>query len=150
MEKQVIIAISVTSGVLSLIFFLSFMFKSVRKRLEKHIQENFDENEIIGASARANFLGERSKGGKQLRENGAIVLTKDRLSFIRAMPLKEYIIPVKSIKHVSMPTSFNGRSVFSKLLCVHYSLKGKEDSIAWAIENPLKWKESIEALIHTK
>ncbi|MDA3790895.1 MAG: hypothetical protein PF503_20665, partial [Desulfobacula sp.] len=96
---------------------------------------------------RANFFGEKSKGGKQIRGNGAIVLTKDQLFFIRAMPFKEYIIPIESINRVSMPNSFNGKSVFSKLLCVHYNVEGIEDSIAWAIKNPVKWKESIESLL---
>ena len=147
METQLIVAISVISGVLCLFFFLSFVFKSVRKKLESYIQKRFDKNEIIGATTRANFFGEKSKGGKQIRGNGAIVLTKNELVFIRAMPFKEYIIPIKSIQRVSMPTSFNGKSVFSKLLCVHYVFEGAEDSMAWAIKNPEKWQGSIEALI---
>lgn len=47
---------------------------------------------------------------------------------------------------VSLPKSFNGKSVFAELLCVHYTIDGKEDSAAWAVDNPLKWKESIEKL----
>ncbi len=147
MNTQVIVAISVISGVLCLFFVLSFVFKSVRNKLDSTIQERFDKNNIIGATTRANFLGEKSKGGKQIRGNGAIILTADQLVFIRAMPFKEYIIPINSIQRVSMPNSFNGKSVFSKLLCVHFVFKGTEDSIAWAIENPEKWQESIEALI---
>lgn len=147
METQFIVAISVSSGILCLFFVLSVVFKSVRKKLERYIQERFDKNEIIGATTRANFFGEKSKGGKQIRGNGALVLTKDQLVFIRAMPFKEYIVPIKSIKRVSMPNSFNGKSVFSKLLCVHYVVEGVEDSIAWVIKNPEKWQESIEALL---
>jgi len=121
--------------------------KSIRNKLNGYIKERFDKNEIIGATTRANFFGEKSKGGKQIRGNGAIVLTKSKLFFRRAMPFKEYIIPIETIRRVSTPSSFNGKSVFSKLLCVHYNVEGAEDSMAWAIKDPLKWKESIEALI---
>ncbi len=146
METLFIVAISVIIGVVCLFFVLSFVFKSVRNKLESYIQERFDSKEIIGATTRANFFGEKSKGGKQIRGNGAIVLTNDQLVFIRAMPFKEYIIPIKSITRVSLPNSFNGKSVFSRLLCVHYINEGTEDAIAWAIINPEKWQESIEAL----
>jgi hypothetical protein len=147
MESPMIIAVSVTAGVLCLIVFLGFVFKSTRNKLDKYILKRFDKNEIIGATTRANFFGEKSKGGKQLRGNGAIVLTKEKLLFIRAVPFKEYTISIKAMKGVSMPTSFNGKSVFSKLLCVHYNVEDGEDAMAWAVENPEKWKESIDALI---
>jgi len=147
MESYQIIIFLVVSGGLSLCLILNLIFKSVRGNLEKHIQEKFETKDIIGATTRANFFGIKSKGVKQVRGNGAMVLTKDRLWFIRAVPLKEYEIPVNSIKRVSLPRSFNGKSVFAKLLCIHYEHNGVEDSIAWAIKNPLRWKESIEELI---
>lgn len=147
MNTQAIVAISVISGVLCLLFALGVVFKSIRKRLEGTIQERFDKNSIIGATTRANFLGEKSKGGKQIRGNGAIILTKDQLTFIRAVPFKEYILPINSIERVSMPTSFNGKSVFSKLLCVHFVLEGRKDAMAWAVKNPEKWQALIDALI---
>lgn len=148
METQFIVAISVIGGVLCLLLVLSFVFNSVRNKLESYIQKRFDKNEIIGATTRANFFGEKSKGGKQIRGNGALVLTKSQLVFIRAMPFKEYILSIESITQVKMPNSFNGKSVLSKLLCVHFNVEGAEDSIAWAIKNPEIWKDSIDALIN--
>ncbi len=149
MDSKFVVAISVISGVLCLLCVIGFIFKSVRRKLEKYIQNKFDKNEIIGATTRANFFGVKSKGGKQMRGNGAIVLTKDQLVFIRAIPFKEYTIPIKSIQQVSMPNSFNGKSVFSKLLCVHFICEGIADSIAWAVRNPEKWKKSIDALMQS-
>jgi hypothetical protein len=144
METGYIVAISVISGVFSLLLGLYLVFKSIRRKLEKYIQDRFDMNKIIGATTKANFFGLKSKGAKQIRGNGAIVLTRDQLFFIRALPFKEYKIPIKAINSVSMPKSFNGKSVFTELLCVHYNVDGIEDSIAWAVDNPVKWKESIE------
>jgi hypothetical protein len=147
METKSIIIISVISGSFFLLLVLNSIFKSVRKKLERYIQENFEKKDVIGATTRANFFGVKSKGGKQIRGNGAIVLTKDQLFFIRAMPFKESIIPVNSIGQVSLPKIFNGKSAFSKLLCIHYNIDGVEDSIAWSIRNPEKWKASIEGLM---
>ncbi len=150
MDTKFIVAISVISGVLCLLGVIGFIFKSIRKKLENYIQNKFDKNEVVGTTTRANFFGVKSKGGKQVRGNGAIVLTKDQLVFIRAIPFKEYKIPIKSIQRVSLPKSFNGKSVLSKLLCIHFICEGIEDSTAWAIRNPEKWKKSIEVLMLSK
>jgi hypothetical protein len=79
MEAQNIVALSVISGVLTLFFILGFVYKSVRNKLDSYINEKFDKNEIVVATTRAQFFGEESKGSKQIRGNGAIVLTKDQM-----------------------------------------------------------------------
>lgn len=147
MNIGIIIGASVIGGVTLLLIILNMFFTSLRKKLEKHIRNNFDKEEIIGATTRANFFGVQSKGGKQLRGNGALVLTKDRLCFIRGVPQSVYTIPTKTITQVSLPKSFNGKSVFSKLLCVHHSVEGGKDAMAWAVNAPDKWKKAIETLI---
>ena len=101
---------SVIGGVTLLLILLKMFFASFRKKLENHIRDNFDKEEIIGATTRANFFGVQSKGGKQLRGNGALVLTRDRLCFIRGMPQSIYSIPTKTITQVSLPKSFNGKN----------------------------------------
>jgi hypothetical protein len=142
-----VITISVILGVGILLTAIKLIFSYIRKRLETYIQTNFDKDNIIGATTNANFFGKKSKGGKQIRGNGAFVLTTDEISFIRALPFKEYKIPVKSITEVSLPNAFNGKSVFSKLLCIQYETSSGSDKIAWAIKNPEFWKETIEKLV---
>lgn len=150
MEKAYIIIISVICGIVFLLFFISFILKSTQKKLEKYILEKFDKNEILGATTRANFFGLKSLGSRQIRGNGAIVLTKDKLFSIRAKPFQELIIPLENISEISLPTSFNGRSVFKKLLCIHYQKKGQEEAVAWALTNPKEWKLSIENIIKNR
>lgn len=147
METYQIVLSAVLTGVLLLCLILKFIFKSVRGALGKCIHEKFEPEEIICAATRANFFGIKSDGAGQLRGNGAFVLTKNRLWFMRAVPPKEYEIPITAIKRVSLPRSFNGKSVFVKLLCIHYERNGIEDAMAWAINNPSEWKEHIENLI---
>jgi len=129
------ITISVISGVVLLILLLRVIFSSVQKNLEELIQERFVKQEMLLSTTRANCFGVKSKGGKQIRGNGALVLTKEILYFVRAVPRKEYIIPIRIISEVTMPKSFNGKSIFSPLLCIRYSLDNKEDEIAWAVSN---------------
>jgi hypothetical protein len=147
MKTEFVVAISVICGVAFLFTVLKLVFFSVQKKLEHHIQENFDKEKIIGATTKANFFGERSKGGKQARGNGALVLTKDEVYFIRAVPFKEYVIPLQSIIEVSLPNSFNGKSIASKLLSIQYKTDSKPDAMAWAIKNPESWKKALEKLM---
>lgn len=125
---------------------LKLVFSATRKTLENHIRAHFAREKILGATTRANFFGELSKGGRQIRGNGALVLTKDKVHFIRAVPFKMYEIPIKSITQISLPRSFNGKSVFSKLLCLQYKTDSGSDAIAWAVKTPENWKKAIENL----
>lgn len=149
MDKAYIVIISVLCSVVCLLFFISLIFKFTQKKLEKYILKKFNKNEIIGSTTKANFFGLKSIGSKQIRGNGAIVLTKEKLYFIRATPLKEHVIRIDRVTEISLPTSFNGKSIFKKLLCVHYQNCDQEEAIAWAVKNPEKWKLAIENLIKT-
>ncbi|MGD8911511.1 MAG: hypothetical protein PVI97_07575 [Candidatus Thiodiazotropha sp.] len=147
MEAEYVIAMSVSLGVIGLFITLGIVFKLAGNKLERYIQHKFDEEEIVAATTRANFFGLKSKGFKQIRGNAAIVLTKDKLYSIRSMPLQENMIPFSGIEKVTLPRSFLGKSIFRKLLCVHYLNEGQQDEIAWAVKNPEYWKTTIENLI---
>jgi len=146
MKTGFIVALSIFVGVGFLFVGIKLLFASIQTKLRNHIQQKFDKEEIIGMTTSANFFGKQSKGGKQLRGNGAFVLTKNQVCFIRAVPFKEYVIPLKSITEVSLPNSFNGRSVFSKLLCIQYKTDSGQDAMAWAMKDPESWKKAIDKL----
>ena len=138
------IAVSVIAGLLILFALLGLVFSRVRRKLDKLIADRFDRQELLGATTRANFLGVKSKGGAQIRGNGALVFTGSEICFIRAVPRKEYKIPVSSIRKVSTPRSFNGKSVLAPLLCVEYRTESGDDAIAWALPHAKQWKDAIE------
>ena len=54
------------------------------------------------------------------------------------------MIPVKSISEISMPKSFNGKSVLAPLLSVRFNFGDREDEIAWVVKDPGAWKKTIE------
>ncbi len=72
MDKAYIITISVLCGVAFLLLLISLILRTTQKKLEKYILNQFNKNEIIGATTRANFFGFKSQGSKQIRGNGAI------------------------------------------------------------------------------
>lgn len=147
MNTPIIVIVTVTLGVFCLIFGIKILLSSIFRKLQGEIRERFSEADIVRQSIGANFFGEQSKGGNQVRGNGALVLTKDQLFFLRAVPRKEYIIPISKIINITLPKSFNGKSIFRPLLCVHYDTGGNPDALAWAVKDPGEWKKTIESMI---
>jgi len=147
MATVLIPVLSALVGVIGLLLILRAIFSRLRRRLEEKVRGLFDPKEIIAASVRANSFGERSKGGMQVRGNGALVLTREKLWFFRALPEAEFTIPLDAVTAVSLPKSFNHKTVFYPLLCVGYRTDHGEDAMAWAVKNPMHWKSAIERLI---
>ena len=141
------IALSIILGLSCLLAILGLVYSRIRKKLDILVADKFDKKDILGATTRATFFGIKSKGGAQIRGNGALVLTGNEIYFIRAVPQKEYKIPISSIRKVSMPRIFNGKSALVPLLCIAYDTGYGEDSMAWAIKDAKKWKEKIEEMI---
>lgn len=147
MSTGLIIVMGVLAGLAVLFSLLALVYARVRKNLEKQIARQFDAGEIVLASVRANFLGIQSRGGTQIRGNGALVLTRDALCVIRAVPPKEMHIPLQAIGRITLPRQFNGRSVMARLLCVSYDCGQGDDAVGVVVKNPEKWKQAIENLI---
>lgn len=114
------------------------------KGLQEDVERRTADQSVVMQTSNANFFGQTSKGGKQLRGNGALILTRDEISFLMALPRKEIVIPLNRVVSVSLPKSHLGKSIFKPLLRVEYdSLEGR-DSVAWAVKEPGKWKTAIE------
>ena len=142
------IAASVTIGLIVLFCLLRLILSTVRSNLQDQIRDRFPPEDILAATIRANFFGQQSKGGRQIRGNGALVLTRDTVYFLRAVPRKEYTIGMDAITAVSLPRSFNGKSIlFYPLLCIHYTTCGGSDAMAFAVKKPDAWKAAIEKLV---
>ena len=107
--------------------------------------ERFREQKILLQTLNANFFGQKLKGFKQIRGNGALILTEKRIWFLLGIPKREISIPMKNINTVSLTKIFLGKKVFQLLLCIEYlPPQGGIDAIALAVNNPEKWKDAIE------
>ena len=123
-----------------------FLFGSVEKKLYERVEKRFVGQRIIVMALKANFFGQKSKGGRQVRGNGALVLTETELWFSLAAPEREISIPLSQIKSVILKRSHLGKTVFRPLLYIEYSSGVDDDSIAWHVNQPEEWKAAIEEI----
>lgn len=60
---------------------------------------------------------------------------------------KVFEVFIHVVTEVTLPGSFNGKSTFRPLLCVHYCGDDGPDAMAWAVREPQQWKAAIENLV---
>ncbi|NQT73135.1 MAG: hypothetical protein HQ553_10280 [Chloroflexi bacterium] len=112
--------------------------------LQADIERRTAGQDVIMQTGNANSFGQSSRGIKQIRGNGALILTRQEIQFLMTVPRSEITIPLGQVTSVSLPKSHLGKTVFKPLLRVEYQSLEGPDSIAWAIQNPEKWKSAIE------
>lgn len=123
----------------TIIVSLLILLISIKKRklqLRVEIQEKIQNKNILFTDKSANFFGQESKGYKQIRGNGVLVITDDSLMFFMLLPRKEIIIELSKIESIESPASFLGKSVLKPLLKVDFTNEnGEKDSAAWYLRN---------------
>lgn len=119
----------------------------VRRMLARRVDEaraTLSGETVLAITGRANFLGVKSKGLAQVRGNGVLALTGDRLVFFMLAPRKTYEVPLRMVSGIEHPRWFNGKSVFYKLLVVLFTAEdGMQDAIGFYVPDPLRWGAMI-------
>lgn len=122
----------------------SIPIKGLFKKRKKEVLSKFNEEEILEISFQPNFYGLASKKSRQIRGNGILILTKEKLFFAMYYPSKEVNIPLKSIMEIKTPKSFLGKTRFRKILeVVFINDEGKTDSAVWELRNLDNWISRI-------
>lgn len=117
------------------------------KKKTKQILENFNEEDLILVSKSANFFGVESKGSKQIRGNGVLILSKDELYFQMWLPKRIVRISLKKIKRVTSTTHHLRKTKFVDLLKIEYiNNKGEGDSAVWWVKDLQEWIIKLKAL----
>ncbi|TFF93502.1 MAG: hypothetical protein EU544_05790 [Promethearchaeota archaeon] len=123
------------------------MVKLFKKR-RKEILEKFNEAEIVQVTENANFFGVESKGGKQVRGNGVLTLTKGELYFEMWVPKKILSVPLNSIKKVTTTRHHLKKVKFVDLLKIEFvNEEGNDDSVAWWVKEVQEWITKLEGLL---
>lgn len=143
--NPIIAIIAIVLVAVGLIALFSWL-KKVKAKQVKRLKEKFSGQTIVCQSS-ANFFGQQSKGYKQSRGNGALIMTANELYFSLLVPANEISIPIKDIKEIRTGKSFLGKSKFKALLIIDYSDDGNTDSVAWLVSDLPKWTEEISKLI---
>ena len=131
-------------GALLLAAALVFMLRNLLKTAKAEVYAEYPEHIRILTSPMANLFGIQSRGMKQIRGNGILLLTASQIYFRMLLPRRELLVPLSSITAVETPKSFLGKTKGRKLLKVDFrNDTGGTDSAAWLVPDPDKWVEAI-------
>ncbi|PKV98066.1 hypothetical protein ATK86_0073 [Nocardia fluminea] len=134
---MVIVIVAVVLAVVMIIARIAL--RAVRRTAETAIAANFAPGEAVRSDPVANYFGLASKGGRQMRGNGALVLTDTRLWFHRAGADDPLEIPLASITSVDIVSSHAGKSIGRPLLSVRFG----DDSAGWYVRDSAQWRDDI-------
>ena len=126
--------------VFSLVF---FWIKRLRRAAITDLRSDVGEEKVYQVDD-CNFFGVSSSGYSQVRGNGVLALTEEGLHFRMLAPGKSLFIPIDSIREVSHPRWFLGKSKARKLLQVDFfNQEGEKDAAAWLVPYHEWWGKAI-------
>lgn len=138
---MIVLPIVATSLVLVVLLggILFLVISRVKKKAEAVIREEFDASQIIRSDPMANFFGVQSKGGAQIRGNGPLVLTKEKLWFRLLVPKKTVEIPFSSVTTVRTDKWFLHKTKGRPVLIVEYTTPDGPDAAGWIVRDTEGW-----------
>lgn len=117
----------------------------IKRRRAEELLENYHKDRIIYFSKTVDYFGQKSSGKAQIRSNGSLLLTPDKLHFSRWLPKKDIIIPLQNIENIERVNSFLGKNKGKEFLKVEFSNhKGEIDSASWFLDNMHAWEDVIK------
>lgn len=138
------IAIYFIAGSLLLAVGLVFMLRKLLKTAMAEVYAEYPEHVRILSSSMVNLFGIQSRGMKQVRGNGILLLTASQIYFRMLLPRRELLVPLSSITSVETPKSFLGKTKGRKLLKIDFRNNvGSIDSAAWLVPDLEKWVETV-------
>ena len=137
--------IAFTAVVIGVVFVVAFLgVRGLANRVISDMQARYPNARLIVKNA--SFFGQESLGVTQGRGNGTLVIADRELVFVRWLPRKEYVVPLKSITGLETPSSFLGKTRFTPLLKVNFTNdSGQPDSMAWQVANLGDVKTALES-----
>ena len=139
------VVLLVVAIVLPVLIVLRLILRSVARGLQAEVDRRFRRDEIVKQEIGANFFGLESRGVRQLRGNGALVLTSEMLWFRQALSNREICIPLDRITRVSSVPSHLGKTIIKPLLRVDFIDSNEScDSVAWAVRDTTIWQEAVK------
>jgi len=138
------ILILVFAGLILFLVILRAVVAVLRRKVHEDLKMRLAGRTVIRESIGANFFGLTSRGVGQVRGNGVLVLTRDKLFFQMFIPRREVEIPIDAITTVSTPRSHLGKSKGMRLLHVAFHSVGGEDAAAWVVADVDQWVADLK------
>lgn len=137
-------AILAVGGALLLVAALILLLKRRIRDAMSEMESRYPSHARLLTAPMANFFGQSSRGMKQVRGNGILILTEHSIVFRMLLPSRELSIPLESVTSMDTPKSFLGKTKGRRLLKVSFTGQdGRPDSAAWMVGDPDKWVETI-------
>lgn len=115
-----------------------------RRGIAAEVAARLGAEGIVIADESANFFGVESRGAAQLRGNGHLAASPDRILFVMWLPRRELTIPRDRITAVERTRSHLGKSVGRELLRVRFTNdEGRPDSVAWLVRDLAAWESAL-------
>jgi len=120
-----------------LVFFGKYIKNERMKELEK-----IRKGSVIREDHFANFAGLSSKGAKQQRRSGILILTDEEIFFLAWLSKVEIRIPLSSVIRVDETKTHAGRwAAYPMFHIIYKNEDGKTDGAAWSVKNREEWAE---------
>jgi len=126
-------ALAIVALVLGILLLVALALMPVRRRARRMTAEMEAEAGDSRRSEHVRGLGLESRGPKQVRGNGRLVLTDDELRFRLFVPDRETRIPLAAVTSVGSERTWLGKWVGRRLLRVRWTTADGEDAMAWEV-----------------
>jgi len=145
-SSLVSLLIILTVGLLAFLLVQRIILAVIRRVLRDDVRRRTQGREVIRQTFAANSFGLESLGARQIRGNGALILTREDLIFIMAFPRRETRVPLNTVTSVSLPRSHLGKTALRPLLRVAFQGPSGDDAIGLAVKDPEGWQQDIQEL----
>lgn len=141
-----VVALVLLAGFLVLMFVVAprLVLRTVRPRLQRRVSAVHPSGVLL-QDLGALGLGLQSKGVRQWRGNGALVLTATELHWLQLVTKTELRVPRTAITAVTTVRSHLGKSVNRDLLHVAFTVDGRDDAMAWYVDDLPAWLDALDA-----
>jgi hypothetical protein len=120
------------------------VLRALAPSLERRIAQTYAADEIVLRDLKAVTFGRQSRGVRQGRGNGGLVLTAAELGWFRFVPEKSDLrIPRAHITRVDTVKTHLGKTYGRDLLSVTFTTDGTSDVIAWYVTDLGAWLAAL-------
>jgi hypothetical protein len=142
--EVIVLVVSILAFVALLFALIMFPVARRARRLQAALEAELGDTAERSENVRG--LGLESRGPRQVRGNGWLVLTPDELRFRMWVPDRETRIPRAAVTAVETDRSWLGKRVGATLLVVRWRTpEGGEDAMAWHVRDLDGWLAALEA-----
>jgi len=122
------------------------MMKRIFKKRINKLLKRYEARALL-VSENANLFGIESKGIKQIKGNGVLILTDNSLFFGMWTPKREFEIPIKRITRIEKVKNQLHRSILRNLLKVEFFDEDNQiDSVVWYVRDLDIWIENLQKI----